>query len=110
MCLVVVVAGQRIHCRVCAEGRPLFAEFRLVLAEVVFQLIQLAALCQTSDDMQMLAEIVPQMPGLFHVGPKLHIASGFHGQQLIFPVELRVPGVFPCDLVHLVQKQEDTQQ
>ena len=54
--------------------------------------------------MQVLAEIVPELPGLLHAGPQLRIMPGACGQQLVFPVQLRAAGILPCDPVHLVQK------
>ena len=108
--LVVVVARQRIHCGVGAQGGAGLAELALVLAEVVFQLVQLPGLGQAGDDVQVLAEIMPQAAGLLHVFPQLHITAGFHAQQLVFPVQLGVPGVLLRHPVHLVQQQEDAQQ
>ncbi len=63
--LVVVVAGKRIHCSVDAQGGSGIAEFALVLAQVAFQFIQPPGLGQAGDHMQVLAEIVPQVAGLF---------------------------------------------
>ena len=83
---MVVVARQRIHCGVGAQGGAGLAELALVLAEVVFQLVQLPGLGQAGDDVQVLAEIMPQAAGLLHVFPQLHITAGFHAQQLVFPV------------------------
>ena len=60
--------------------------------------------------MQVLAEIMPQAAGLLHVFSQLHITAGFHAQQLVFPVQLGVPGVLLRHPVHLVQQQEDAQQ
>ena len=107
---MVVVARQRVYCGVGAQGRAGLAELALVLAEVVFQLVQLPGLGQAGDDVQVLAEIMPQAAGLLHVFPQLHITAGFHAQKLVFPVQLGVPGVLLRHPVHLVQQQEDAQQ
>lgn len=60
--------------------------------------------------MQVLAEIVPQMAGLFQIAAQLHITAGLHSQQLVFTIQLRTVGVFLCHAVHLVQQQKDAQQ
>ena len=104
------MAGQRIHCRIGAEDGALVGQLGLVLAQVAFQLLQLPGLGQACNNMQMLAEIVAQMPGLIHIGAQLHIPAGLHGQQLIFLIQLGAAGVLLRDLVHLVQQQEDAQQ
>lgn len=60
--------------------------------------------------MQVLAEIVPQVAGLFQIAAQLHIAAGLHGQQLVFAVQLGAAGILLCHAVHLVQQQKDAQQ
>ena len=108
--LVVVVAGKRIHRSVDAQGGSGIAEFALVLAQVAFQFIQPPGLGQAGDHMQVLAEIVPQVAGLFQIAAQLHIAAGLHGQQLVFAVQLGAAGILLCHAVHLVQQQKDAQQ
>ena len=108
--LVVVVAGKRIHRSVDAQGGSGIAEFALVLAQVAFQFIQPPGLGQARDHMQVLAEIVPQVAGLFQIAAQLHIAAGLHGQQLVFAVQLGAAGILLCHAVHLVQQQKDAQQ
>ena len=108
--LVVVVTGQSIHGRIRAEGGALLAQLGFVLVQVVFQLIHLPGLGESGDDVEMLTEVVAEMPRLLHIGPQLGVAAGFHGQKLVFPVELGAAGVFPGHLIHLVQQQKDAQQ
>ena len=108
--LIVVVAGKRIHCSVGAQGGPGIAKLALVLAQVAFQFVQPPGLGQAGDHMQMLAEIVPQVAGLFQIAAQLHIAAGLHGQQLVFAVQLGAAGILLCHAVHLVQQQKDAQQ
>ena len=102
--------GQRVHGGVGAEGGALLTQLGFVLAEVVFQLLQLAGLGQAGDDVKVLAEIVAQMARLLHIGPKLGVAAGLHSQKLVFPVQLGAAGVLPGHLIHLIQQQEDAQQ
>ena len=104
------MAGKRIHRSVGTQGGPGIAELALVLAQVAFQFVQPPGLGQAGDHMQMLAEIVPQMAGLFQIAAQLHIAAGLHGQQLVFTIQLRTASVFLCHVVHLVQQQKDAQQ
>ena len=59
--LMVVVPGQRVHGGVGAEGGALLTQLGFVLAEVVFQLLQLAGLGQAGDDVKVLAEIVAEL-------------------------------------------------
>ena len=104
------MAGKRIHRSVDAQGGSGIAEFALVLAQVAFQFIQLPGLGQAGDHMQVLAEIVPQVAGLFQIAAQLHIAAGLHGQQLVFAVQLGAAGILLCHAVHLVQQQKNAQQ
>ena len=48
---LIVVAGQRIHCSIRAEGGASVGQFGLVLAQVVLQFIQLPGLGQAGDHM-----------------------------------------------------------
>ena len=108
--LIVVVAGKCIHRSIGAQGGPGVAELALVLAQVAFQFVQPPGLGQAGDHMQMLAEIVPQVAGLFQIAAQLHITAGLHRQQLVFTVQLGAAGILLCHAVHLVQQQKDAQQ
>ena len=108
--LVVVVTGQSVHGRIRAEGGALLAQLGFVLVQVIFQLIHLPGLGESGDDVEVLAEVVAEMPRLLHIGPQLGVAAGLHGQQLVFPVQLGAAGVLPGHLIHLVQQQKDAQQ
>ena len=108
--LIVVVAGKRIQRSIGTQGGPGIAELALVLVQVAFQFVQPPGLGQARDHMQMLAEIVPQVAGLFQIAAQLHITAGLHSQQLVFTVQLRAAGVLLCHVVHLVQQQKDAQQ
>ena len=105
------MADNTVRCTVFAEIHIQIRDPGDRFCKVGFQAVQISCFCQCGDLIQLVAHIVPRLPGFFNGGFQAFIALLLHGKQLVFLLQSRIPVKAGCHqqkdrIEHEQQKQK----
>lgn len=90
------MADNTVRCTVFAEIHIQIRDPGDRFCKVSLQVIQISCLGQCGDLIQLVAHIVPRLPGFFNGGFQAFIALLLHGKQLVFLLQSRIPVKAGC--------------
>lgn len=84
------MADNTVRCTVFAEIHIQIRDPGARFCKVSLQVIQISCLGQCGDLIQLVAHIVPRLPGFFNGGFQAFIALLLHGKKLVFLLQSRI--------------------
>ena len=96
LCKGAVIADNAVRRTVLAETHIQIRDPGDGFCKVSFQAIQIACFGQRGDLIQLVAHIVPRLPGFFNGGFQAFIALLLHGKKLVFLLQSRIPVKAVC--------------